>query len=122
MSAHQRERVLQLLLSRRGEWIPAAEIAEAGGLQYGARLYELRHEQNCQIESRTERVRERGHSVVKRSWFRLLTDRQAAAAKIGQGQTPTKEELDAAARDDSPTLFDMEPFDSHRDLDRRKYA
>lgn len=38
MSAHQRERVLQLLMSRRGEWVPAAEVAEAGGLQYGARF------------------------------------------------------------------------------------
>jgi hypothetical protein len=117
MSLQQREKLKALLLSRRGEWITAAEIAATAGLQYGARLYELRHEENLQIESRTERVRERGHSVVKRSWFRLMTDRQIAAAKIGQGQTPTKAEMDAALKDDSdqPSLFSEPLAERHRD-------
>ena len=99
MSLQQRAKLLALLLSRRGEWIPAAEIAEVGGLQYGARLYELRHEQNYLIESRTERVRERGHSVVKRSWFRLLTDRQAVAFALGNGQAVSREQIDAMQKD-----------------------
>jgi hypothetical protein len=115
MSAHQRERVLQLLLSRRGEWIPAAEIAEAGGLQYGARLFELRHEQNYRIESRTERVRTGARSHIKRSWFKLLTEREAMAHRLANGEKVTQEEIERVQRDETQaTLFgDIAPM--HRD-------
>jgi hypothetical protein len=106
MSAHQRQRVLQLPMSRRGEWVPAAEVAEAGGLQYGARLYELRHEQNYQIESRTERVRTGARSHIKRSWFKLLTEREAMAHRLANGEKVTHEEIERLQRDEAQaTLF-----------------
>jgi hypothetical protein len=112
MSATQRANLLRLLLSRRGEWIPASEVAAVGGLQYGARLYELRHEQNYEIESRTERVRTGRQSVVKHSWFRLLTDVQQRAFAAANGKPIPKK---ASARAD-PGLFDEFPESAtHRD-------
>ena len=116
MSATQRANLLRLLISRRGEWIPACEVADAGGLQYGARLYELRHEQGYEIESRTQRVRTGvgGHSVVKHSWFKLLTDREALVARIGQGKPVSRAEIEALKDEPEPTLFDISPT-GHRD-------
>jgi hypothetical protein len=113
MSDTQRENVLRLLLSRRGEWVPVAEVVKAGGYQYGARIHSLRHEFDYQIESRTERVRTGRHSHVVRSWFKLLTDREALAYRMANGGKVTREEIDAQT-DDDPTLFDMER-PSHRD-------
>jgi hypothetical protein len=115
MSAHQRERVLQLLLSRRGEWIPAVEVAEAGGLQYGARLYEIRHDLGYEVESRTERVRTGRHSVIKRSWFKLLTERETMAHRLANSEKVTREEIERVQRDETqPTLFgDITPM--HKD-------
>jgi hypothetical protein len=105
MSATQRANLLRLLLSRRGEWIPASEVAKVGGLQYGARLYELRHEQNYEIESRTERVRAGRHSFVKHSWFRLPTDIQQRAFAVANGKPSPKK----AARAEPGLFDDLQP-------------
>ena len=105
MSTRQEARVLALLQSRIGEWIPAEEVAQAGGLQYSARLHALRHERGYEIESRVERV----HGVTRRSWFRLWTKQQSAAFAIGRGEKPK-----AVAKNDEPNLFgDIAP--THRD-------
>lgn len=61
----QTNRVLNLLRARRGQEVPAYEVAQVGGLQYGARIHALR---------------ERGHVILNRvehhqgqtlSWFKL---------------------------------------------------
>ena len=106
MSATQRQKLLSLLQSRRGEWIPSYEIAAEGGLQYGARLLELRRA-GWVIESRTQRVRTRAHSVTVHSWFMLLTDRQAVAFALANGKKVTRERIEALRDDDQPMLFEI---------------
>ncbi len=61
----QRERILQLLQEREGQWVPLYEIT-ALAAQYGARIKELR-DAGHRIQNRTER---RNGMVC--SWFRLV--------------------------------------------------
>ena len=65
-SKTQRDRILNLLQSRPGQWIPLPEILDLGIAQYSARVFELRREGH-NIENRTERAGE-----SRRSWFRLV--------------------------------------------------
>lgn len=62
----QRERILNLLISSKGQWIPVIEIA-ALAKQYNARLLELRR-MGFQIKNR---IREENGERL--SWFMLET-------------------------------------------------
>jgi len=89
-SSTQRSRILGLLVSARGEWVPSPEIA-ACAQQYNARLFELRR-LTFQIENRTKEI-----DGVRQSWFRLI---------------PTSSTPPAAARDgsiNSQTIGDVNP-------------
>jgi hypothetical protein len=105
-----------LLQSKRGQWISSEEIGHIGGLQYGARVHELRR-LGYSIESRVERVPgTAGRRAIRRSWFRMPTDRQILAESIGMGKPVTDEMRARADADDSePLLFDDLPVEKHRD-------
>ena len=62
----QKRAILDALLARRGEWIPAYTLAHIA-LQYCARIKELR-DAGCVIENRTERVGRQIHGS-----FRLVS-------------------------------------------------
>jgi hypothetical protein len=59
-------RILHLLESRCGEWVPLPEILALGCAQYNARLHSLRRA-GYVIENKTETIGNQRHS-----WFRLL--------------------------------------------------
>jgi hypothetical protein len=63
----QKDAILRLLLSARGEWVPLWQITPLAA-QYNARIFSLRHEDGFAIESRAERDPSTG---VVHSWFRL---------------------------------------------------
>lgn len=63
----QRSRLFQLLKDRIGEWIPAYEIAQVGGLQFGARLLELRASGHVITNGKE------WHNGQMLSWYRLET-------------------------------------------------
>ena len=69
MTSHssQRERILALLTSARGGWVPLPKIA-ACAAQYNARVYELRR-LGSKIVNRTRDV-----EGVRHSWFRLESE------------------------------------------------
>src|SRR6266849_5865838 len=56
----QRDRLLALLKSRVPDWVPLAPILAVAGVQYGARIYELR------------RLGHRIESKPGGGWFRLI--------------------------------------------------
>jgi len=64
-SSSQRSRILNLLISARGGWVPSPELA-ALAQQYGARVYELRR-MNFRIENRVAE-----QNGTRLSWFRLI--------------------------------------------------
>jgi hypothetical protein len=59
---NQRKRILELLRSHDGAWVPLPEILDLQVAQYGARILELRRA-GYQIENRQE---------GEHSWFRLI--------------------------------------------------
>jgi hypothetical protein len=73
----QRNRLLGLLRSRVGEWVPLWQIVELRICQYGARIHALRRE-GFEIENRTKRSEQDGTLL---SWYRLvptITEKQLA--------------------------------------------
>lgn len=70
----QRDRILGLLVSARGGWVPLPEIA-ACAMQYGARIFELRG-LGFKIENKVSDI-----GGVKHSWFRLLPSQQSRAVR-----------------------------------------
>lgn len=60
-------RILRLLESRRGEWVPLYEILNLKISQYGTRVKELRDKWGYVIENKTETADGQRHS-----WFRLV--------------------------------------------------
>jgi hypothetical protein len=113
--ATQRQKLLAFLISKRGEWIPSHEVAAVGGLQYGARLKEIRDAGDYMVESRVERVRTGRGSHVVHSWFKLLTDHEALAWRMANGVTVTKAEIEDSQREDGQAeLFSSLP-ERHRD-------
>jgi hypothetical protein len=72
-SSSQRARILDLLISARGGWVPSPEIA-ACAQQYNARLFELRR-LNFQIENRVEEV-----NGTRLSCFRLVSSPAQASS------------------------------------------
>jgi hypothetical protein len=61
----QSEKILGLLRSAHGAWVPLPEILALSIAQYSARIFELRR-RGFNIQNRTETV-----DGVRRSWFRL---------------------------------------------------
>ncbi len=64
LRASQRQRILELLLSARGDWVPLPRV-QACAAQYNARLYELRR-LGFRITNRIREV-----SGQRHSWFRI---------------------------------------------------
>jgi len=71
----QTERLVTLLRKRSPSWVPLAEILNLRISQYGARLYQARHEWGLNIENRVEIVEGEKHS-----FFRLVS-RPATATR-----------------------------------------
>jgi len=65
--ASQRERILELLLAARGNWVSLPHV-QACAAQYNARVFELRR-LGYRITNRTRDVQGQRHS-----WFRLEVD------------------------------------------------
>jgi hypothetical protein len=63
--ASQRARILALLTSARGAWVPLPTILELKISQFGARIFELRR-LGLRIVNRTSNI-----DGVKHSWYRL---------------------------------------------------
>lgn len=76
----QRGRILHLLESRRGEWVPSYELSDIA-LQYGARVLELRRA-GYQIENKAQHVNGEVHGA-----FRLVLPKE-------QGRLFPKPELE----------------------------
>jgi hypothetical protein len=79
----QQGKILALLISARGDWVPLPRIT-ACAAQYNARIHELR-EMGHVIRSK---VREEGGR--RHSWFRLepsalVTQEQGSASQLGSG-------------------------------------
>lgn len=66
-AGNQRDRILWLLVTAQGNWVPSPEIA-ACAQQYNARLYEIRH-LGFVIENKTQTDERTGERC---SWFRLV--------------------------------------------------
>ena len=60
----QRDKILDLLISARGDWVPLPKITDCAA-QYNARIFELRR-LGFRIKNRTQEV-----NGAKHSWFRL---------------------------------------------------
>ena len=67
----QRDRILRLLQSRAGEWVPSYELA-AIALQYGARVLELRRA-GYNIENKAQHINGQVHGA-----FRLVLPKEQA--------------------------------------------
>jgi hypothetical protein len=63
----QKEEILELLRSRKGQWVPLPELLSIAA-QYGARVMELRRA-GFDIANKTERVGRMTHS-----WFMLVSE------------------------------------------------
>ena len=108
----EQQKILALLTEHIGCWVDCRELS-AIATQYCRVIKELRDEHGHVILNRVQRE---GRRTV-RGYYMLATPRQIAAGKIGAGTPLTQADRDAAAADHSePTLFDLAPFDSHRDL------
>jgi len=109
--SREEQKILALLTENIGNYVDSRELSLIA-LQYPRVIKQLREQYGYVIINHVDRV---GRKSV-RGRYMLCTDRQAAAFAIGQGKS-TQKMLDAAARDESETtLFDLTPFDKHRDL------
>ena len=72
----QTGRIVDLLRSHKGQWVPLPEILSLGISQYSARIHEARHRWGLDIENRVETVNGKKHS-----WFRLLESEPEAQAE-----------------------------------------
>lgn len=72
MKGTQRGRILELLISARGDWVPLPKITECAA-QYNSRIHELRH-LGFLIENRTKEI-----DGVRHSWFRLVRGPEQSA-------------------------------------------
>jgi hypothetical protein len=79
--AIQRERILTLLRSARGAWVPLPEILALAIAQYNARIFELR-KRGINVENRTETI-----EGVRRSWYRLVDSPSSALAPSKPAQS-----------------------------------
>lgn len=81
--ATQRGRILELLTSADGAWVPLPKILELKISQFGARILELRRS-GLNIRNRTEIIDGRRHS-----WYRIELREQSAPASA----VPTPETM-----------------------------
>lgn len=95
-TAIQSEKILSLLRSAHGAWVPLPEILALCIAQYNTRIFELR-KRGLNIENRTETV-----DGVKHSWFRLV-DSPALPAPV-----PSKPSVEWKER---PRLTGLPLFD-----------
>ena len=65
-NAIQSDRILSILRSANGTWVPLPEILALGIAQYNSRIWDLR-KRGLNIENRTETV-----DGVRHSWFRFV--------------------------------------------------
>ena len=73
MKIIQRQRILDLLSSRSGQWISLKEIDDLKIMQYNSRIHDLRKE-GYHIENRIETVHNDLYGgKVKHSFYRLLS-------------------------------------------------
>lgn len=80
--ATQRNRILELLIDARGEWVPLPQISQCAA-QYNARIFELRH-MGFRIPSpRTQTVNGR-----RRTWYRIDLGNSAMPAQSERGVSP----------------------------------
>ena len=105
----QEARVLALLQEHIGSFVDSRELSLIA-LQYPAVVKKLRA-LGFPIINHVDRV---GWKSV-RGRYKLLTEREALAAKIGAGEPVTRAQIEHSQKDDSPTLFDMSEFGAHRD-------
>ena len=63
----QTARIVAMFRERSPNWVPLTDILALKISQYGARIYQARHEWGLKIENRTETVNGKKHS-----WFRLV--------------------------------------------------
>jgi hypothetical protein len=97
--SNQRARILALLISARGDWIPLPQIA-ACAAQYNARVFDLRR-MGFKIVNRTRDV-----NGVRYSWFRL----ESGSLEVRLPATNTPPAPKAAPISDSDSLFgDLSP-------------
>ena len=86
MSSHatQRSRILELLTSAGGTWVPLPKILELKISQFGARILELRRS-GLKIENRTETI-----DGQRYSWYRLELGSSASpnSARSGTNAAP----------------------------------
>jgi hypothetical protein len=105
----QEKRILALLTEHIGSYVDSRELSLIA-LQYPAVIKRLREKYGHVIINKVDRV---GWKSV-RGRYKLLTEREALAAKIGAGE-PVKPEQIAALKDsDQPMLFSELP-ERHRD-------
>jgi len=99
--------MLRLLSSH--DWVPSDALA-AEFCQYGRIIHQLRQE-GFEIQNRVIRTSSGG----KRGYFKWLSQREAMATRLANGQAVKPEQIAAAMKDESqPTLFgDIAP--THRD-------
>jgi hypothetical protein len=69
-------RIITLLRSARGAWVPLPEVLALGIAQYNARIFELR-KRGLNIENRTESI-----DGIRHSWFRLVDSPAAVEPKL----------------------------------------
>jgi hypothetical protein len=91
--ATQRGRILNLLISGRGGWVPSPDLARLA-LQYNSRLLECR-KLGFQIESRVKKV-----DGARHSWFRLVSGPTAADASP---TAPLDDRIDSRTPTTTPT-------------------
>jgi hypothetical protein len=105
----QERKVLALLTEHIGSWVDSRELSLIA-LQYPAVVKKLRA-RGYQIINHVDRV---GWKSV-RGRYKLLSEREALAAKIGAGEPVTREQIEHSQRDEAqPNLFgDIAP--THRD-------
>ena len=80
---NQRKEILDLLQSRKNEWVTLPEILKLGIAQYNARVYELRHE-GYKIENKTIEVTKGERHTAFRLVVEEKPQRQAFESPSGQ--------------------------------------
>lgn len=76
----QTQQIVNLLRSRKGQWVSLPEILALKISQYNARIYQARHEWGLTIQNREERVNGQKHT-----FFRIVEE-TAGPARGGEGE------------------------------------
>jgi hypothetical protein len=90
--ASQTARIVELLRSRHGAWVPLPEILDLRIAQFSARIHHARHVLGLRIENRTEMI-----DGVRHSWFRLVEPASVAPGTQIHGACPSEQSADGGA-------------------------